>query len=127
MILARLSLRSFIRLSGTVSRPRLAAPALNAGFRIGMSRLRKPHAENAHLVALLMHTFAPPFSMRIQYAAHRVQRLGEDHATALERALAELVLQKQREQWLNENKHAIDKYNNFVEENGVFSDGLRSF
>ena len=30
-------------------------------------------------------------------------------------------------QWKIENAHAIQAYNRFVEENGVFSDGLRKF
>ncbi len=42
-----------------------------------------------------------------------------------EQALAETV--RQRELWLAENQEAIAAYANFVEENGVFSDGLRSF
>lgn len=30
-------------------------------------------------------------------------------------------------EWLAENRTAIVEYNQFVEKNGVFSDGLRSF
>ena len=48
-------------------------------------------------------------------------------SATLEQALTDLLLQKEREQWLQENKQAINQYNNFVETNGVFSDGLRSF
>lgn len=57
----------------------------------------------------------------------RARDLNINLSATLEKALAELVLKQEREQWLKENKLAIDKYNNFVEENGVFSDGLRSF
>lgn len=43
------------------------------------------------------------------------------------RALA-LEIQKQRlENWLAENREAIEAYNEFVARNGVFSKGLRSF
>lgn len=45
----------------------------------------------------------------------------------LEQALAEVVRQRQRELWLAENQEAIKAYADFVEENGVFSDGLRGF
>jgi len=48
-------------------------------------------------------------------------------SAALERVLAELVKTKQQEAWLEENRKAIEKYNNHVEKHGVFSDGLRSF
>ena len=48
-------------------------------------------------------------------------------SATLEQALTDLLLQKEREQWLQENKQAINQYNDFVEANGVFSDGLRSF
>ena len=45
----------------------------------------------------------------------------------LEQALDAVVRQKRAEQWLQENREAISQYNLDVEENGVFSDGLRSF
>ncbi len=48
-------------------------------------------------------------------------------SATLEQALTQLLLQKEREHWLEENKQAITKYNDFIEQNGVFSDGLRSF
>lgn len=44
-----------------------------------------------------------------------------------EKALAEIVRQKQKALWLQENRRAIGKYNDFVEENGVFSDDFRNF
>lgn len=37
------------------------------------------------------------------------------------------AVQDARQKWLMENRAAIDCYNNHVEEQGVFSDGLRSF
>jgi len=48
-------------------------------------------------------------------------------SSTLEAALVELVSAKQRELWLIENKMAIEAYNQLVEENGTFSDELRSF
>lgn len=48
-------------------------------------------------------------------------------SSTLEQALAEVLKQRQRAQWLAENQPAIQAYNAQVEEQGVFSDGLRSF
>lgn len=48
-------------------------------------------------------------------------------SAALEGVLSDIVIQKHREEWLSENKEAIDTYNQLVEENGVFSDGSRTF
>ncbi|MBA3756533.1 MAG: type II toxin-antitoxin system CcdA family antitoxin [Nitrosomonas sp.] len=45
----------------------------------------------------------------------------------LEQALAEKVREQKRQAWLVENKQAIDDYNQFIECNGDFSDGLRKF
>jgi len=48
-------------------------------------------------------------------------------SATLEEALANKVRQERARAWLGENKAAIEQYNNFVEKNGVFSDGLRKF
>jgi antitoxin CcdA len=48
-------------------------------------------------------------------------------SATLEAALAEQIRTEQTNQWIAENAKAIQAYNNFVEENGVFSDGLRKF
>lgn len=48
-------------------------------------------------------------------------------SATLEAALVERVNARQRELWKHENKEAIDAYNAMVEEQGVFSDELRSF
>lgn len=48
-------------------------------------------------------------------------------SATLEAALAEQLRTEQRNQWKAENAKAIQAYNTFVEENGVFSDGLRKF
>ncbi len=48
-------------------------------------------------------------------------------SATLENELARQLKIKQREQWLKENAKAIQAYNNFVENEGVFSDGIRSF
>ena len=48
-------------------------------------------------------------------------------SATLEEALAAHVRAEQRSQWKKENAKAIQAYNIFIEENGVFSDGLRKF
>ena len=48
-------------------------------------------------------------------------------SATLEAALAEHLRTEQRNQWKAENAKAIEAYNRFVEDNGVFSDGLRKF
>ncbi|MEK6789233.1 MAG: type II toxin-antitoxin system CcdA family antitoxin [Pseudomonadota bacterium] len=48
-------------------------------------------------------------------------------SAGLEAALVDTLRQWKREQWLADNKAAMDAYNQQVEDNGVFSDGLRAF
>lgn len=48
-------------------------------------------------------------------------------SATLEQALVEAVRQRQVAQWRLQNKEAIQAYNARVEDEGVFSDGLRSF
>lgn len=57
----------------------------------------------------------------------KARELGINLSATLELAVAELLRQRQREQWLTENQGAIDAYNQQVEANGTFGDGLRSF
>ena len=57
----------------------------------------------------------------------QAKELNINLSQTLERHLAEIVRQARREQWLAENKEALDAYNRRVEANGVFSDGLRRF
>ena len=45
----------------------------------------------------------------------------------LEHRLEEILAQQRRAEWLEENREAIDAYNDHVERDGVFSNGLRRF
>ena len=45
----------------------------------------------------------------------------------LEAALRYRLREVEADLWLDENREAIENYNNQVREKGVFSDGLRSF
>lgn len=55
------------------------------------------------------------------------RRLKINLSSTMEAALTEVVRQKEREKWLAENRAAIAAYNERVETEGVFSDGLRRF
>jgi antitoxin CcdA len=44
-----------------------------------------------------------------------------------EQHLAEVVRKRRAEQWKRENREAIKAYNKFVEENGIWSDELRTW
>ncbi|MEX2124798.1 MAG: type II toxin-antitoxin system CcdA family antitoxin [Woeseia sp.] len=48
-------------------------------------------------------------------------------SATMEVALAGAVKRAQRKRWLSENRDAMVAYNQHVEANGVFSDGLRGF
>lgn len=48
-------------------------------------------------------------------------------SATLEQALIVQVKKAQREQWLKENKDAINELNKLSDENGLFSDSFRSF
>ena len=45
----------------------------------------------------------------------------------LETSLVEILREKQKEAWLQDNKGAVASYNQRIEEQGVFSNGLRQF
>lgn len=45
----------------------------------------------------------------------------------LERGLVERIREARAARWLEENQAAIEAYNEHVERDGVFSDGLRTF
>ncbi|VAW98629.1 hypothetical protein MNBD_GAMMA21-2438 [hydrothermal vent metagenome] len=57
----------------------------------------------------------------------KARQMNINLSATLESELARQLKVKQREQWLEENTEAIQAYNDFVENEGVFSDGVRSF
>jgi antitoxin CcdA len=57
----------------------------------------------------------------------KARQLGIDLSTALEAALITELHKRQREIWLEENREAIETYNEHVARHGVFSAGLRGF
>ena len=48
-------------------------------------------------------------------------------SSEFEKHLAEVIRQRRGEQWLKENREAIEAYNRYVEKHGVWSDGMRTF
>lgn len=57
----------------------------------------------------------------------KARRLNINLSATFEAALAEHLRAELREQWKKENAQAIQAYNRYVEDQGVFSDGLRQF
>lgn len=57
----------------------------------------------------------------------QAHELGINPATTLEKALADEIRKRNRETWLEENREAIETYNELVAKHGVFSYGLRDF
>ncbi|MDZ7288814.1 MAG: type II toxin-antitoxin system CcdA family antitoxin [candidate division KSB1 bacterium] len=57
----------------------------------------------------------------------KARELNINLSATLEAVLIEQLKQKQRALWRKQNAKAIQAYNRFVEEQGVFSDELRSF
>lgn len=57
----------------------------------------------------------------------QARELDVNLSAVLEEALADVVKERLGQRWLEQNREAIDAYNQHVEEAGVFSDGQRSF
>ena len=57
----------------------------------------------------------------------RARELHLNLSQVLEAGLSEAIRQRQRAQWLQRNRAALDAYNEHVEKDGVFSANLRSF
>ena len=55
------------------------------------------------------------------------KRLKLNLSQVFEAGLNAAIREKQREEWLNKNRAALEAYNEHVEKDGVFSDGMRSF
>jgi antitoxin CcdA len=57
----------------------------------------------------------------------KARELDINLSSALEQALEQIVKRRLSEQWLEENRGAIESYNEHVDEHGVFSDEVRGF
>ena len=57
----------------------------------------------------------------------QAKQLNNNLSAVLEQSLAQKVRELKAQNWLEQNKEAIERYNQEVRENGAFSDGLRGF
>ncbi|MDF3934319.1 type II toxin-antitoxin system CcdA family antitoxin [Pseudomonas citronellolis] len=57
----------------------------------------------------------------------QARELDVNLSAVLEEALADVVRERLEQRWLEQNRQAIDAYNQHVEQSGAFSDDLRSF
>jgi antitoxin CcdA len=82
---------------------------------------------NAHMVRASRVGKAPTnLSIRKDLVA-RARQLGLNLSQVVEGAIEEAIRTVEREQWLAENREAIDGYNGQVEKRGLFSDDWRRF
>ena len=57
----------------------------------------------------------------------KARQAGLNISQTLERALEEATREIEQQRWLDENRDAIQAYNDHIQRDGVFSDGLRRF
>ena len=57
----------------------------------------------------------------------RARAVGLNLSQVVERALEAAIVAAERARWLAENEAAIEQYNAFVEEHGLFGDEFRAF
>jgi len=80
-----------------------------------------------------LHVFdasAPKKPTNLSINSDLLQQAKEHHinlSQALELRLVEILRDEKRRNWLEENREAIEEYNQRIETHGVFSDGLRRF
>ena len=58
---------------------------------------------------------------------NRARSLNINLSATFEAALKQVLAEQHQKQWKIENRTAIQAYNEFVEDNGLFSDEYRSF
>ena len=57
----------------------------------------------------------------------RARALELNLSEVVEAALEQAIVERERSNWAIENKEAIDYYNSFIAEHGIFGDGRRLF
>ncbi len=58
---------------------------------------------------------------------NRAKQRNINLSKTLEESLEQLLKARDREEWLKDNREAIEAANNYVEGKGLWSDGLRQF
>jgi antitoxin CcdA len=93
--------------------------------------MRTFYAHKEHYMPInLYDTEAPKKSTNLSINSDLLRQAKEFHinlSKALEQRLAEILLEKKRRLWQEENREAIADYNQRIETSGVFSDGWRRF
>jgi antitoxin CcdA len=82
------------------------------------------------MAKITLNPAGPKKSANLSINAELLQQAKElniNLSQTLEQHLTEIVRQAKHEQWLTENKDALDEYNRRVESRGAFSDGLQRF
>lgn len=80
-----------------------------------------------------LHVFdssAPKKPTNLSINSDLLRQAKEHHinlSQALELRLAEILRDEKQRAWLEENREAMEEYNQRIETRGVFSDGLRQF
>lgn len=80
-----------------------------------------------------LHIFdasAPKKPTNLSINSDLLQQAKEHHinlSQTLELRLAEMLRDEKQRNWLEENREAVEEYNQRIETHGVFSDGLRQF
>jgi antitoxin CcdA len=89
---------------------------------------------NAHKTARApaMRTASKPQKKAVNLSINRdllnrARNVDLNLSSILEAALEQRLLEQARERWLKENRAGMEAYNEHVEKDGVFSDGLRAF
>ena len=65
-------------------------------------------------------------SLRIDLV-RRAKAVGLNLSDVVERALEKAIIEAEQARWLAENEEAIDYYNAFIEEHGMFGEEFRQF
>lgn len=69
-----------------------------------------------------------PVNLRIDESLiDQAKAMNVNLSQTLETSLVEILREKQQAAWLDENREAVKAYNQRIEEQGLFSDGLRQF
>ena len=84
-------------------------------MRIGANMARASHLKKATNVSIRSDLLEAAKEMKINLSRE------------FEKHLEEVVRKNRAEQWLKDNREAIDAYNRYVETHGIWSDEFRSW
>lgn len=89
--------------------------------------------QSKHKVIMLTRPFAvrtrkKPANLSVDGALlEDAKRMKINLSQVFEAGLNAAICQRRRDEWLKNNRAALDAYNEHIEADGVFSDGLRAF